>query len=202
MTERDRAAAFVEDVIARARIPSRQEREDLRRELLTHFEDTVRERGSLDAALAEFGSADEIASRFGVVYRGQRRLAHALRIAAGLTVSVVAALGIELALGRPGAFRAMTGLALVIVLGLALWRELVARRLRQPTTTARAGRWLASFFALATWEYGIHHYAGIQLGVLRAAAIGAVLITIAGATAAIMAAADRAFSSLVAPHEG
>ena len=43
MTERDRTAAFVEDVLARAGVPSRREREDVRRELLTHFEDTVRE---------------------------------------------------------------------------------------------------------------------------------------------------------------
>jgi len=201
MTEPDRAAAFVEDVLARARIPSRREREDLRRELLTHFEDTVRERGSVDAALAEFGSADEIASRFGVVYRAQWRMAHALRIAAGLTVSVVAALGIELALGRPDALRAMTGLACAIVLGFALWRELVGRRLRQPTTMARAGRWLAAFLGLAAYEYGIHHSAGIPLGVLGAAAISGVLVTIAASTAIIMAAADRAFGTLVRRHE-
>jgi hypothetical protein len=201
MTERDRTAAFVEDVLARAGVPSRREREDVRRELLTHFEDTVRERGSIDAALAEFGSVDEIASRFAAVYRARRLLTHALRIAAGLTVSVVAALGIELALGRPDAVRAMTGFACAIVLGLALWRELVSRRLRQPTTMARAGRWLAAFLALTAYEYGIHHYAGIPLGVLAAAATSGVLVTIAASTAIIMTAADRAFGTLVQPHD-
>ena len=201
MTEPDRVAAFVEEVLARARVPTRREREDLRRELLTHFDDAARARGSIDAAFAEFGLADDVASRFRVLYRAQRLIAHTLRIAAGLSVSLVVALGIELAVSRPGAFRGMAGLAGATVLVLALWRELVGRRLRRPTATARAARWLAVFLALAAWEYGIHHYAGIPFGVLRAAATGAAFTTIAVSTAIIMAGADRAFGILVHSHE-
>jgi len=201
MTEHDRVAAFVEDVLARARVPTRREREDLRRELLTHFDDAAHARGSIDAAFAEFGLADDVASRFRVLYRAQRLIAHTLRIAAGLSVSLVVALGIELAVSRPGAFRGMAGLAGAIVLVLVLWRELVGRRLRRPTATARAACWLSVFLALAAWEYGIHHYAGIPFGVLRAAATGAAFTTIAVSTAIIMAGADRAFSTLVHSHE-
>lgn len=201
MSEQDRVAAFVDDVLARARIPSRREREDLRRELLVHFDDAARARGSIDAAFAEFGLADDVASRFRVVYRAQRLLVHTLRITAGLTVSLVAALGIELAVSRPGAFRGMAGLASAIVLILVLWRELVGRRLRRPTAAARAGRWLAAFLALATWEYGVHNYAGIPFGVLRAAATGGVFVAVAASTAIITAGADRAFSTLAKPHE-
>ena len=200
MTEPDRVAAFVEDVLARARVPTRRDREDLRRELLTHFDDAARARGSVDAAVAEFGSADDIASQLRFIYRPQRVLAHTIRVTAGLALSLVAAVAIELALSRPGAFRGMAGLAAAIVLVLVLWRELVARRLRRPSATVRAGCWLAGFLALAAWEYGIHRYAGIPFGVLRAAASGGVFITVAASTALIMAAADRAFSTLVQPR--
>ena len=197
MSEHDRMTALVDDVLARARIPSRREHEDLRRELLTHFEDAARARGSIDAALAEFGLADDVSSRLCAVYVAQRQFAHALRIAAGLIVSLAVALVIELALSRPGAFRGMAELASAIVLVLVLWRELVGRRLRRATATARAGRWLAAFLALVTWEYGIHHYAGIPLGILRAAVTGGVLVSIAASTAIITAGADRAFRRLL-----
>jgi len=201
MAERDRAEAFVEEVLARARIPSRRGREDLRRELLTHLEDAAPAHGSIDAAIAEFGSAEEVAARFRRAYRAQRLLAHALRIAAVLTASIVVALGIELAVSRPGAFRNMAVLASLIVLVLVLWHELVGRRLHQPTAAARTGRWLAAFLALAAWEYGVHHHAGIPFGVLRAAAAGGVLVTVAASTAIIIASADRAFTTLLQPHE-
>ena len=201
MTEHDRVVAFVEDVLARARVPTRREREDLRRELLTHFDDATRARGSIDAAFAEFGLADEVASRFRIVYRVQRLLAHTLRIAAGLVGSLAVAVAIELAASRPGAFRGMAGLASGIVVILVLWRELVGRRLRRPTATARAACWLAGFLTLAAWEYGIHHYAGIPVGVLRAAATGGGFVAVAASTVIIMAGADRAFSALVQSHE-
>jgi len=201
MTEDDRVTALVEDVLARARVPSHREREDLRRELLAHFDDAVHAHGSIDAALAEFGLVDEVGSRFRIVYRAQRLLAHTLRISAGLTVSLVVALGIELAASRPGAFRAMAGLGSLIVLMLVLWRELVGRRLRRPNVVARAGRWLVVFLAFAAWEYGVHHYAGVPFGVLRAATTGAVLVAVAAATAIIMACADRAFSTVVQTRE-
>jgi hypothetical protein len=201
MTEDERVAAFVDAVLARARVPTRREHEDLRRELLTHFDEAARARGSIDAALAEFGLPDDVASTFRVVYRTRRLLAHALRITVGLTVSLVVALGIDLAVGRPAAFRSMVGLAGTIVLVFALWREVIGRRLRRPTVTARAGGWLAGFLALAAWEYGIHRYAGIPFGVLRAAASGGVFITVAASTALIMAGVDRAFSTVVQSGE-
>ena len=197
MSECDRVTAFVDEVLARARVPSRRAHEDLRRELLAHFEDAVRVRGSIDAALAEFGLADEVVARLRVVYRAQRLLAHALRIAAVLTASIVSALAIELAVSRPAAFRSMAVVASVIVLALVLWHELLGRRLRRPTATTRAARWLAAFAAFATWEYWIHYSAGISFGVLRAAATGGVLVTVAASTAIILAGADRAFSAFL-----
>jgi hypothetical protein len=200
MTDQERVSAFIDEVLTQARIPSRRRREDLRRELLTHFDDAARAGASLDEVFVEFGLADEVSSQLCTVYRGHRLLAHALRIASGLIVSILVALGIELAAGRPGAFRSMAGLAGAIVLVLVLWRELVGRRLRRPTAAARAACWLAGFVALAAWEYGIHHYAGIPMSVLRAAAIGGVFITVAASTVFIMAGADRAFSRLVQSH--
>lgn len=199
MTERDAVTAFVERVVAEARIPGSRARDDLRRELLAHFDDAIRRHGSVETAIAGFGPGADVASRLRGVYRTQRLAVHAARVAVGLCASLVAALGIELAASRPGAFRGMAGLACLIVLTLVVGRELVGRRLPR-SAAAAAGRWAVGFLTLAGWEYWIHHHAGIAFGVLSAATAGAVLLAVAAATALIMAGADRAFGALLEPR--
>jgi hypothetical protein len=194
-------AALIDRIIADARIPSRRERADLRRELHTHFADAARVHGSIGDAIAGFGSVDDVASRLRGVYRAQRLLVHALRIAAGLTAALVAALAIEFAVSRPGAFRNMAGLACLVVVSLVVGHEVAGTRERETTPTAKLGRWLAGFLALAAWEYGFHSYLGVPFSAVRAAAAAGVLVTVAASTAIIMAGADRAFTTFILPRD-
>lgn len=200
MAEAD-LAALIDRIVADARIPGRRERDDLRRELHTHFEDAARVHGSIGDAIAGFGSVEDIASRLRGVYRAQRLLVHALRIATGLTAAIVAALAIELAMSRPGAFRNMAGLACLIVVSLVVGHEVGGRRVRETTPTAKLGRWFAGFLALVAWEYGVHRYLGVPFSVVRAAAAAGVLVTVAASTAIIMAGADHAFTTFIQPHD-
>ena len=201
MTEDDRLPALIEDIIARARVPGRRERDDLRRELRAHFEDAARVHGSLDGAIAAFGSADDVARRLLAVYAAQRRRLRALRLAAGSTVSLLAALAIELLVSRPAAFRDMATLAAIVVATLVIAHELARRRPRPSTAGEQAATWLAGFLALAAWEYGVHNYIGVPFSALRAATAGGVLAAIAASTAIIMACADRAFTPLIHTHD-
>lgn len=107
MTDHDRISALVDRIVARARITNGRTREDLRRELLAHFEDAVRARGSIDAAIEEFGVPDEVASRLRSVYRPKRRLTQLLGAAVGLAASLVPApqdirFGLRLLRRNPG----------------------------------------------------------------------------------------------------
>ncbi|HEX6464114.1 MAG TPA: hypothetical protein VFZ98_06670 [Vicinamibacterales bacterium] len=197
MADRETITSLIDRIVADARIPGRREREDLKRELQTHFEDAARARGSVDEAITTFGRTDEVATELRGVYRVQRLLVHAFRIAAGLTASVAAALLIELTVSRPGTFRAMASLACMIVVSFVIAREAGGRWLRHSTWSAKSARWVIGFLALAAWEYGIHNHIGVPFGVLRAAAAGGVLVSVAAASAVIMAGADRAFITFV-----
>jgi hypothetical protein len=200
MAEAD-VGALIDRIVADARIPGRRERDDLRRELHTHFEDAARVHGSIGAAIAGFGPVDDVALRLRGVYRAQRVLVHALRIAAGLTASIVAALAIEWTVSRPGAFRSMAGLACLIVVSLVIGHEVAGRRARDTARTAKLGRWVAGFLALAAWEYGVHRYVGVAFSAVRAAAAGGVLVTVAASTSIILAGADRAFTTFIQPRD-
>ena len=197
MADVDAIATLVDRLVADARMPSRRERDDLRRELHAHFEDAALAHGSVDEAIAGFGSVDDVACRLRGVYLAQRLLVQALRIAAGLTASIVAALAIELAVSRPGAFRNMAALACVLVMSLVAGHEVLGPRLRHARTAVKLGRWVAGFLALAAWEYGIHHYIGLPFSVARAVLAGGVLMTVAASTVLILAGADRAFTTFV-----
>jgi len=189
--------ALIDRIVADARIPSPRERADLRRELQTHFEDAARAHGSIADAIAGFGSAGDVAERLRGVYRVQRLLVHAIRIAVGLAASIGAALAIELAASRPGAFRNTAALACLIVVGLVIAHEIAGTRLRRSTRAAKLARWTGGFLALAGWQYGVHHYIGVPFSAMRAAAAGGVLVTVAVSTAVILAGADRAFMPFV-----
>jgi hypothetical protein len=131
----------------------------------------------------------------------QRAMLHAFRIAAGLTASIIASLAIEIAVSRPGMFRAMAAMACMMVVSVVVAREIAGRRLGQATVGASLGRWLAGFVALTAWEYGSHNYLGVPFSAIRAMAAGGVLVTIAASTAVILAGTDRAFAALVQPHD-
>ncbi len=155
MAERERVAAFIERVVAGARIPSRAGREDLRRELSAHFEDAGTSPEALESAVQRFGPEAMIAESLRRVYRWDYLAAYAAKILAAAAVSIGAALLIQflvnLRLQTPAggwrvAFRPPhPALSLGVVAGLVtVWEAC-----RQPFSRVRAA--LAAFAYMAWW---------------------------------------------------
>jgi len=110
--ELDRVARVIDSVVRDARIPRRREREELRRELWTHFEESGTSPQELALALGRFGEPAALAGCFRAVYRREYLLFHALKLAVSLLASAVVALLIDTVANlRPG-----------LLPGSAVWR--------------------------------------------------------------------------------
>jgi hypothetical protein len=138
-------AAVIERIVIRARVPGRARRDDLRRELWTHFEEVG---GSIDAtreAIRRFGTDAEIGESLRDVSRWEYALWHSARVAASIVASLVAALLIQVAANlrlelqadvwrlAPGFSRA-AGMSVAVVLGLITMWEAA----RPPVNRSRA----------------------------------------------------------------
>jgi hypothetical protein len=132
----DRAVeAFIEKIVVGARIPSRTQRDELRRELLAHFEDAGSSTPeTVLAALQRFGSEALVTESLRRVYRWDYAFFYLTRIAASIVVSAAAALLIEVLVNlrveveaeawrlAPG-FSHGAALAVAVVLALVTARE-------------------------------------------------------------------------------
>src|SRR5260221_6690638 len=95
MPDQDTVAILIERVVARARIPARARREDLRRELRTHFEDAGRSPDAAREAIRRFGEAASIGESLRQVYRWDYACWYLTRVAASIGASIAAALAIQ-----------------------------------------------------------------------------------------------------------
>lgn len=92
----DRAVeSLIEKIVAGAHIPSRTQRDELRRELLAHFEDTGTTPEAVRDALRRFGSEALITESLRRVYRWDYAFFCVTKIAASIVVSAAVALLIE-----------------------------------------------------------------------------------------------------------
>lgn len=129
MPEHEQIADLIERIVAGARIPSRAARDDLRRELRTHFDDASASGGSQRYAIRRFGSAAMVAESFRRVYRWDYCALYVAKIAASTVASAAAAVLILALINlriepqadlwrlAPGFWRAI-GTSLAVVLGL------------------------------------------------------------------------------------
>ncbi len=141
MHEPDAVAALVERIVAGTRIPSRAAREDLRRELWTHFEDAGTSPDTRAYAIQRFGDESMVTESLRRVYRWDYAALYAVKIVASVIVSFAAALLIvalvnvrvelETEVWRlaPGFSRA-AGIALAVALGVTVAWEVVRRPFR------------------------------------------------------------------------
>lgn len=156
MRERDRVEALIDRVIAGARIPSAAGRDDLRRELRTHFEEGASSSPDRVAfAIRRFGPEGLVTESLRRVYRWDYFAVHVARVAASTIASVAAALVILALLNlrieiqtevwrlTPGFSRA-AGVALAVVLGLVAVQE----ALRRPFSARRAAVALGTYAAV------------------------------------------------------
>jgi hypothetical protein len=141
----DAVGPLVERVVAGARIPSPSRRDELRRELWTHFEDAGTSPEDLQHALRRFGGETLVAESFRRVYRFDYAVMYLVKIAASIVASVAAALLIEVLVNlrvevqaevwrlAPGFSRA-AGVSVAVVLGLVTAWEVC----RPPFNRSRA----------------------------------------------------------------
>lgn len=155
MREDDDVAALIERIVARARIPGRARREDLRRELWTHFEEVSSSRDATCEAVRRFGTEALIGGSLRDVYRWDYALWYLAKVAASIVASIAAALLIQVAVNlrlelqaeawrlAPGFSRA-AGMSVAVVLGLITMWEAA----RPPFNRSRAAVAIAAYASL------------------------------------------------------
>jgi hypothetical protein len=87
--------AFVEPIVEAAQIPSRRRREELRRELRSHFEDSGLTPEALHDAVARFGDTARIGDSLRKVYRRDYMLFYIVKVGACIAAATMAAILIE-----------------------------------------------------------------------------------------------------------
>jgi hypothetical protein len=167
MPEHEDVAAFIERIVAGARIPSRAERDDLRRELWTHFEASGTSTEALQSALRRFGAEAMVTESLRRVYRWDYAFLYLAKIAASVIASLSAALLIEVLVNLrlevqaevwrlAPAFSHTAGLAVGVVFALVTAWEVG----RQPFSRSRAAMAVSAYAAVC---------AGVRLVFARSA---------------------------------
>ena len=158
MRDENTITALIELIVVRARIPSRTRRDDLRRELWTHFEDasdSPNDDDAIDDVVRRFGAEALIAESLRDVYRWDYALWYFAKIAAAIVASIAAALLIEVIVNlrvelqaevwrlAPGFSRA-AGMSVAVVLGLVTMWEAA----RRPFSRSRAAVAVGAYAAI------------------------------------------------------
>ena len=154
MDERETVAAFIDRIVAGAHIPSRAEREDLRRELWTHFEESGTSPEATHAALRRFGAEAMVTESLRRVYRIDYVLLYFVKIAASVIASIAAALLIQVVVNlrmegdadvwrlAPG-FSHAAGLSVAVVLALVTAWEVGRQPFNRPRAVLAIGAYAA-----------------------------------------------------------
>ncbi len=151
----DRAGALIERIVAAAGIPSPVERDDLRRELRSHFAEHGGSAVDLDEALRRFGSEAMIAGSLRTIYRVDRAFWYAVKLTGSIVASLAAAVAIEALVNLNGLaaagwrlapeFLRGVGVSTIIVVGLVAASE----ALRRPFSPRRAAGAVAAYGVIA-----------------------------------------------------
>lgn len=208
MADRDDLRAFIDRVVRESRIATPRERESLRRELESHFEDVADSPEALHAAMARFGSPVEVAGALERAHRGSRVVRQLLRLGLVLGASGGVSLLLQLATNLrrdarsdsialgPAFPRSVVFSSLLVVLLVAAWEldvePLCARLERRPL------RLVGTLAALAFVMLLFHAATNTMLSPRLAVSASAVDIAIWTSTVAILARSDRAFGGVFA----
>jgi hypothetical protein len=172
--------AFIEPIVEAARIPSRRRRDELRRELRSHFEDSGLTLDAFQDAVGRFGNAAHIGNSLRQVYRRDYVLVYALKVGASILAATTAAILIEaLASLRPGtgpdAWGLSPGFAHAAAFGVVVALALVAatEATRPPFTWPRALVSTACYALLPAGAFALDsNIAGVFVTASILAAIG------------------------------
>jgi hypothetical protein len=197
----DDVEAAIERIVEGARIPGRRRRDDLRRELRSHFEDGGSTPDAARDTLARFGDAAVITGSLRHVYRWDYRLFYVTKIAASIAGSLAAAIFIEAIANvrvrgetlswRPG-FVHGAGLAVVIVLALITAAEAMRAPFSVPRVVAALGAYAALCLLVANGLGAIETATVLTILSLAAVNVARTWASRAALTLAAFAAAEYA----------
>jgi hypothetical protein len=185
-------AALIERIVARARVPRRRARADLRRELWAHFEDAGSTADARGDAIRRFGPEEAVVAALRRVYAFEYAMLYVLKVVASIAASLATALAIEWIVNlriepRPVIF------ALAVVFTIVAAWELA----RPPALAIRAAlartQLLVIFAMFAVVEFAVHLAIGVRFPAGRLLLASIVLTVISAATLGIAARADRVF---------
>src|SRR5437660_7893010 len=155
MRDRDSVDALIDRIVAGSHIPGHAARDDLRRELRSHFEDAGTSPEATQQAVRRFGAESAVTESLRRVYRFDYAVFYLAKIAVSIVASVAAALVIEVLVNlrvelrseawrlAPGFSRA-AGVSVAVVLGLVTAWEVG----RPPFSRRRAAVALGAYAAL------------------------------------------------------
>jgi hypothetical protein len=151
MDEREAVSALIDRIVRDARIPGRGAREELRRELQSHFDDA----GNSPGALRRFGNQAQVAEGFRRAYRWDYFALYLAKVAVSIIASVMAALLIQVLVNlrvevQAEALRLAPGFSKAAVLSVAVVLALVTawEAVRKPFDIWRASIAIATYGAL------------------------------------------------------
>ena len=211
MDERRAVEALIARVILASNISDARARDELRRELESHFEDAGTSPEALRAALERFGGTDDVGEAFRLAYRRGRTWLYVAKIAASIVLSTLVALVLQLGVNlrvdhgahifRLGpAFFLAAGASLFLVLILvAAWElgiEPLCARLEQ-----RPLRLMATLGALYGCIFLTHDISGGGIEPSRAFVASSTVLAVWTCTVAIIARLDLVFLNALAPSE-
>ena len=212
MADREDLGTFIDGVVRESRIADAREREELRRELESHFADVADSPEALRAAMARFGTPSEVGGALDRAHSGSQLVRQLLRLALVFGASGGVALLLQLATNLrrdvrsdaivlgPAFVRSIAFSSLLIVLLVAAWEldvePFCARLERRPL------RLLATLAGLALLMLIVHAATNSVLSPGIAMSASAVDVAIWTCTIAILARADRRFARVFARPPG
>lgn len=96
MDERAPVERLIAEIVRDARLGSERERDELRRELESHFADASSSSGAGPSAIERFGNPAAVSSDLRAVHRATGGIVRALRIASAVAISAIVALSLQL----------------------------------------------------------------------------------------------------------
>ena len=200
-------AEFIDRMVRDARVPHARAREELRRELTSHFADA----GNAPDAIARFGSSVAISEGLWRAHRRGRLITSACRILVALGASSIIALAIQLVASLHlddrghltglgfGFGRAVALSAMIVVALVAAWEldidSFCVRLERHPV------RLVATLLALSAMMLGFRAAENTVVAPARALVASAVDVVIWTCTVATLARMDRTFARVFRPVE-
>ncbi|HEX4468866.1 MAG TPA: hypothetical protein VH080_04990 [Gemmatimonadaceae bacterium] len=206
----ERLKELIDHVVRDAKVPTARERDELRRELESHFADAGGSPDALRAAIERFGSPELVGDALERAHRHNRVLTHVVRVLAASFAATLCALVIQIVMNLRFESRSSLSLApsfvpsaafstMLVVALVAAWEldidALCARLERHPV------RLLGTLATLATSMVLFHAAQNGWVHPAKALTESSIDVVIWTCTIAILARADRVFSRVFTPIE-